>query len=87
MSLFGMRSVSAKELHNETSRVLTEVERGHSLVITRNGRVIGQIGPAGGAEKAGWEDIMGEVWEAQKHIKSREQQPNPVLAERARRRR
>ena len=38
-------------------------------------------------KKATWADVMGEVWEAQKRVKPSEVQPNPVLAERARRRR
>jgi prevent-host-death family protein len=82
-----MRSVSAKELHNETSKVLSEVEQGQSLVITRNGRIIARLGPAEEAEKPRWGDIMAEVWEAQKRVQPHEIQPNPVLAERARRRR
>jgi hypothetical protein len=34
-----------------------------------------------------WDDVMGEVWQAQKRIKPSERTPNPVLEERARRRR
>jgi hypothetical protein len=34
-----------------------------------------------------WDDVMREVWEAQKRIKPADLQANPVLEERARRRR
>jgi hypothetical protein len=41
----------------------------------------------GDAEPPDWNDIMAEVWRAQKGVKSGERVPNPVLAERERRRR
>ena len=82
-----MFNVSAKELHNATSSVLDRVERGETVTVTRNGNVIGCIKPAKAPKKATWNDVMAEVFEAHKRIKPHEVQPNPVLAERARRRR
>jgi hypothetical protein len=38
------------------------------------------------AEAPGWNEIMEEVWQAQKSVKSSERVGNPVLQERQRRR-
>lgn len=80
-----MSSITTKQLHHETSAVLDEVERGQSFHVTRNGKVIGRIEPATKIEPARWDEIMGPVWQAQKHCKSKA--PNPVIEERQRRRR
>ena len=80
-------TITAKRLHQETRAVLNQLEQGESLVITRNGRTIGRMEPVGNAEPPGWNDIMAEVWRAQKGVKSGDQIPNPVLVERERRRR
>lgn len=80
-------TITAKQLHQETKAVLNQLEQGESLVITRNGRAIGRIEPMTAAEQPGWNDIMGEVWRAQKTIKVADRVPNPVLQERQRRRR
>jgi antitoxin (DNA-binding transcriptional repressor) of toxin-antitoxin stability system len=82
-----MNRLTAKQLHLETKAVLNQLERGESFVITRNGRVIGRVEPVGRAEHQSWEEIMGEVWEAQAAIKPRNRSANPVLRERQRRRR
>jgi len=82
-----MSIVTAKQLHQETKEVLNQLEQGESLLITRNGRTIGRIEPLKAAEPAGWTEIMGEVWQAQKDVKSADRVPNPVLQERQRRRR
>jgi len=74
-------------LHQETKAVLNQLERGESLLITRNGRTIGRIEPLAAAEPVDWGDIMAEVWRAQKSVKSSDRVPNPVLQERQRRRR
>jgi len=57
------------------------------MLITRNGRAIARIEPLTAAEKSDWDDVMKDVWQAQKKIKASEKAPNPVLQERARRRR
>ena len=82
-----MNIVTAKQLHQETKAILNQLEQGESLLITRNGRTIGRIEPLAAAKEAGWEEIMGEVWRAQKNLKRAERVANPVLVERRRRRR
>ena len=67
--------------------VLNQLEKGETLVITRNGRTIGRIEPLTVPKSRGWADIMGEVWRAQKSVKPAEHVSNPVLQERQRRRR
>lgn len=80
-----MSVLNARQLHNETSAILDEVSKGKSFQIIRNGKLIGTLQPAQQQEATGWEEIMSEVWAGQKE--ARGQTPNPVLAERARRRR
>ena len=82
-----MSTITAKQLHQETKAVLNQLEQGEALLITRNGRTIGRIEPLPAGHQAAWPDIMAEVWQAQKSIKSSERVPNPVLQERQRRRR
>ena len=80
-------TITAKQLHQETKAVLNQLEQGESLIITRNGRTIGRIEPLNVAEEPGWNDIMAEIWQAQKIVKASDRVPNPVLQERQRRRR
>lgn len=82
-----MGAVTAKQLHLKTKDILNEVEAGHSLLITRNGKTIGRIDPVPIKEPPPWREIMAEVWAAGKRVKKSEIVPNPVLAERRRRRR
>jgi len=82
-----MSTITAKQLHQETKAVLNQLEQGESLLITRNGRTIGRIEPLAATKQPGWNDIMAEVWQAQKGIKSSDRVSNPVLQERQRRRR
>ena len=80
-----MALLNARQLHNETSAVLDEVAKGKSFEVARNGKVIEKLQPAKEAEPAQWDEVMSEVWEAQKKAKGKTR--NPVLAERERRRR
>jgi len=80
-------TITAKQLHQETKAVLNQLEQGESLLITRNGRTIGRIEPLAAPEQPGWNDIMAEVWRAQKSVKASDRVANPVLQERQRRRR
>jgi antitoxin (DNA-binding transcriptional repressor) of toxin-antitoxin stability system len=80
-------TITAKQLHQQTRDVLNQLEQGESMVITRNGRRIGRIEPLAAVEPAEWEEIMDEVWRAQKDVKVGERVPNPVVQERQRRRR
>ncbi len=82
-----MGTITAKQLHQATKAVLNQLEQGESLVITRNGRAIGRIEPVDQPASPGWEEIMAEVWQAQKEVKPVQRTPNPVLQERQRRRR
>jgi len=68
-----------------TSAVLDEVSKGKSFQIVRNGKLVGTLQPANKPTAIGWEEIMDEVWAAQK--KARGKTRNPVLAEREQRRR
>ena len=80
-----MTLLNARQLHNETSAVLDEVSKGKTFQIVRNGKLIGTLQPADKTAASGWKDIMAEVWAAQKQASGKA--PNPVLAERQRRRR
>lgn len=80
-----MSALNVRQLHNETSAILDEVSKGKTFQITRKGKVIGTLQPAAGASPEGWDDIMAEVWAAQKKVSKKT--PNPVLSERERRRR
>ena len=84
---WGVGTITAKQLHQETKAVLNQLEQGESLLITRNGRPIGRIEPLPAAVPPDWNDIMADVWRAQKEVKSGERVPNPVLEARQRRRR
>ena len=80
-----MPTITAKELHNGTSGVLDHVEHGKTIAVSRNGKVIAIIAPAQPGSAANWDEVMRPVWEAQQRAKGTH--PNPVLVERARRRR
>jgi len=80
-----MSLLNARQLHNETSAVLDEVAKGKSFEIARNGKIIAMIQPTPDHEAEGWDEIMSEVWAAQKRAAGKTR--NPVLAERTRRRR
>lgn len=82
-----MSNVTAKELHLQTKSILDQVEQGETLIVTRNGRALARMEPITPAQADKWDDIMTDVWQAQKTIKAVERVENPVLRERARRRR
>ena len=81
-----MTSVNAKELHYNTGGVLDRIEKGETVLITRHGRVIARAEPAEASGEE-WGDIMADVWKAGRRIPAVRRTANPVLAERARRRR
>lgn len=82
-----VESITAKELHQETKRVLDQLERGRPVVITRNGRVVARLEAITGDEPPQWDELMADVWAAQTKVTANEIVENPVLAERRRRRR
>lgn len=49
-----MAQVPVRELNQNTAGVLARVENGETVEITRHGRVIGRIVPAGGGELDDW---------------------------------
>ena len=49
-----MEQVPVRELNQDTAGVLARVERGETVEITRHGRVIGRIVPAGPGELDDW---------------------------------
>jgi antitoxin (DNA-binding transcriptional repressor) of toxin-antitoxin stability system len=81
-----MVSINAKELHHNTGKTLDRLENGETILITRNGRVIGKAQPSVAPRTPGWKEIMSEVWKAGKNIPTSRRSANPVLEERARRR-
>jgi antitoxin (DNA-binding transcriptional repressor) of toxin-antitoxin stability system len=80
-----MAVLNARRLHNETRAILDEVAKGKTFQIIRNGKLIGSLRQADKTVASQWKEIMAEVWTAQKEAPGKT--PNPVLAERARRRR
>jgi antitoxin (DNA-binding transcriptional repressor) of toxin-antitoxin stability system len=80
-----MPVLNARQLHNETSAILDEVSKGKTFQIVRNGKLIGTLQPAAESTTANWEEIMAEVWAAQKKTPGKSR--NPVLIEREKRRR
>ena len=80
-----MSVLNARQLHNETSAILDEVSKGKTFQIVRNGKLVGTLQPAEEAAVGDWEEIMSEVWAAQKRAPGKT--PNPVLVERKQRRR
>jgi len=83
--ILSMIVLNARQLHNETSAVLDEVSKGKAFQIVRNGKLIGTLQPADEPAADEWDEIMAEVWSAQKKASGKTR--NPVLAERERRRR
>lgn len=84
---FRVGTITAKQLHQETKAVLNQLEQGESLLVTRNGRTIARLEPLTIAEQPPWDEVMREVWQAQKAVKVADRVRNPVLQERQRRRR
>jgi antitoxin (DNA-binding transcriptional repressor) of toxin-antitoxin stability system len=82
-----MIKVTAKRLHQQTKDVLNQLEQGEPFIVTRNGRTIGRLSPIKSTKPVSWNQVMDEVWAAQKRVKASDRAPNPVLKERQRRRR
>ena len=82
-----MGTVTAKQLHLETKSILDQLEQGEPLIVTRKGRAVARLDPVRPNEPPHWDEVMGDVWEAQGRVKSAERIPNPILQERQRRRR
>jgi prevent-host-death family protein len=85
----GMKSrrITAQQLHRETRRVLDIVEGGVPVIITKLGRTIARLKPIAESQSLQWDDMMADVWKAQRQVRARDVVKNPVLAELRRRRR
>ncbi len=82
-----MSTITARQLHLETKTILDQLEKGEPVIITRNGLPIARLEPLAPSGLPAWDEVMREVWLAQKRVKVSERTRNPVLAERQRRRR
>ena len=80
-----MPVLNVKQLHNETSAILNEVAKGKSFDVEKHGKVIATIQPAKHIQRPTWKEILAPVRAL--HGKVKHKTSNPVLAERARRRR
>ena len=78
-----MIEVTSKFVKEETKQMLDRVRRGERFKIVRDGIVEGYLVPATESIDPSWDEIMAEV----RSIRARggETRPNPVLLERARR--
>ena len=56
-----MRSVGAYEAKTHLSRLLEEVESGHRIAITRNGRPVAVLGPAPSGRRVDRERAVAEL--------------------------
>ena len=75
-----MTDVTSKMLREKTGQPLDRARQGERFRILRRGRADAFLVPAGEAMDREWEDIMQEVWNAQKASGPRRR--NPVLEER-----
>ncbi len=80
-----MPVLNARQLHNQTSAILDDVAKGMSFDVERHGKVIATIAPAKDLRPQTWDEVLAPVRAALKTVTRK--QPNPVLEERARRRR
>ena len=80
-----MPTLTARRLRLETEAVLDEIEAGAETHISRRGRVIARVVPVKHTPPP-WEEIMAEVFSALPKP-GEAVEYNPVLEERARRRR
>ncbi len=56
-----MREIQASEAKTHLPRLLTDVERGETIVITRHGRPIARLSPAGGDRRSELADLKSDI--------------------------
>ena len=78
-----MQDITCKHLHDETGKVVRAVKRGQKFRVSIDGKHSCLIVPATENIDPSWEEIMSEVWSAQKQ--PGKVRPNPILEERKRR--
>ncbi len=79
-----MKTVTSKELHEQTARCLNLVRRGQRLRVIRNGRADALLVPVNEQVDPSWDEIMVEVRAAR--AKGGSKIKNPVLEQRRRER-
>ena len=47
-----MRTISQREMRNDSGQILRDVESGEAMVVTRRGLPVAQVMPCGGCHKA-----------------------------------
>ena len=84
VSIQDMTSITSKELHEQTAAVLDRVKQGQCFRVMRGGEAGALLVPATDQVDPPWNEIMAGVRKARaRHEPPR---PNPVLAERRKRR-
>lgn len=78
-------TVSLHEMKHDQKRVIARVRRGEIITLTHRGRPVAILEPATERQAPSWDEIMAPVRAAMSEPGPTH--PNPVLAERARRRR
>lgn len=80
-----LETISLHDLKKNQRRIIARVKRGETLTITERGQPVARLEPAHPQQAPSWEDIMAPVYKAAREKGATH--PNPVLGERARRRR
>lgn len=83
MSIGGVKSITSKELHEQTGAFLDRVKQGQRFRVLRGGEADALLVPATDQIDPPWEEIMAEVRRTRAQAKP--VRPNPILAERRRR--
>jgi antitoxin (DNA-binding transcriptional repressor) of toxin-antitoxin stability system len=83
VSISNMRSITSKELHEQTGALLDRVKQGQRFRVLRRGEADALLVPATDQVDPPWDEIIAEVRKARTQHKPL--RPNPVLAERRKR--
>src|SRR4030095_34467 len=83
VSIYGMTSITSKELHEQTGALLDRVKQGQRFRVLRGGETDALLIPATDQIDPPWDEIMAEVRKTRAQVKS--PRPNPILAERRKR--
>ena len=78
-----MTSITSKQLHEQTARLLDRVKQGQRFRVVRGGEADALLIPATDQIDPPWDEIMAEVRKARAQRKP--SRPNPILAERKKR--
>lgn len=78
-----VREITTKNLHDATGTIVRAVRAGQKYRVSIDGGRAAILIPDESAQDASWDEIMAEVWKAQKQ--PGDVRPNPILEERKRR--